>query len=89
MEYPNPKEFAAAVVTEMKESGHALWIDPEVHAEQHQFIAEMIAERKERAARNRRIGEFIAGSVLLSAILACIGLLGAGVLSWFRAHAGG
>lgn len=86
MEFPSPKDFAAAVVSEMKESGHALWIDPEVHAEQHQFIAEMIVERKERAARRKRIEEFVAGSVLLSAVLLCIGLLGAGALDWIRKH---
>lgn len=84
MEYPNPQDFAKALVQEMRDSGHALWIDPETHAEQHQFIAEMIAERKERAARRKRMEERIAGSLVLSAILTLIGLLGVGFLDWVR-----
>lgn len=84
MTYPDPKEFAQAVVEEMKASGHTLWIDPEIHAEQHEFVAEMIAERRERTARRKRVEEMIAGSLVLSAILTCIGLLGAGILSWVR-----
>ena len=84
MEYPNPQDFAKAFVQEMRDSGHGLWVDPEIHAEQHEFIAEMIAERKERAERRKRIEERIAGSLVLSAIMALIGVLGAGFLDWVR-----
>jgi len=78
----DPKEFAHAVIEELKGSGHTMWIDPASHAEQHEFIAEMIAERRERAARRRRMEERIAGSLVLSGIMALIGLLGAGLLNW-------
>ena len=84
MTYPDPKEFAQAVVEEMKGSGRAVWVDPATHAEQHEFIAEMIAERRERAARRKRVEEKIAGSLVLSAIVGLITLLGSGVLNWIN-----
>ena len=81
-----PKVLARAIIEEMKESGHALWIDPETHAEQHQFIAELIADRKERNDRRRRIEEKIAGSLILSTLLVVVGFIGAGALEWLRKH---
>ena len=84
MTYATPKEIAAALIAEMKESGHTLWIDPQTHADQHEFIAEMILERKERIARRKRIEEKIAGSLGLTAIGFSITLLGAGFLEWVR-----
>ena len=80
----DPKLLAVALVEEMKAHGHALWIDPETHAEQHEFIAQMILERKERMARRKRVEEMVAGSLVLSTILVCISLLGAGILVWVR-----
>jgi hypothetical protein len=78
--------LAKAIVEEMKAHGHALWIDPEVHSTQHEFIAQMIEERKERMDRRKRIEEKIAGSILLSMILLIITLLGVGAMEWFRKH---
>jgi len=80
------KEIADAVIEQMKEGGHALWIDPETHANQHEFIAEMIAERKERKARRQRIEEKVAGSIILSGIIFVIGLIGAGFIQWLQEH---
>lgn len=82
----NPHELAQALIQEMKDSGHAFWIDPETHAEQHKFIAELIADRKERSERRKRIQEKIAGSFILSGLLLLVGLLGAGALEWLRKH---
>ena len=84
MEFPDPKAFAQALISEMKQHGHALWIDPETHAEQHQFIAEMIAERRERMERRKRLEEKIAGSVILSGLLFLVTLIGAGFMQWVR-----
>lgn len=84
MNYLSPDALAKAIVDEMRQSGHTMWIDPETHAEQHQFIAEMIKERHERTARRKRIEEMIAGSLLLSTIVVVVGLVGAGVLEWLR-----
>lgn len=83
---PTADAIARSIITQMKESGHALWIDPETHALQHEFIAELIRERKEAKARRERIKEKIAGSVILSALLLIIGLIGAGALEWLRKH---
>lgn len=80
------KQIASAVIEEMKKGGHALWIDPEVHASQHEFIAELIAERHERKARRKRIEEKIAGSLILSGILTLVGFIGAGFLEWIKTH---
>ena len=82
----DPNQLAKAIIHEMKEGGHALWIDPETHAEQHQFIAELIADRKERNDRRRRIEEKIAGSLILSTLLVIVGFIGAGALEWLRKH---
>lgn len=82
----NPQDLAKAIIHEMKEGGHTLWIDPETHAEQHQFIAELIADRKERNERRKRIEEKIAGSVILSCLLVVVGFVGAGALEWLRTH---
>lgn len=82
----DPTVLAKALVEEMKLHGHTLWIDPEQHAVQHEFIAQMIAERAERAERRKRIEEKIAGSLVLSAIIGLIALLGSGAMEWARAH---
>lgn len=83
---PTADEIARSIIVQMKESGHALWIDPETHAVQHEFIAEMITERRERNARWKRIEEKIAGSFILSGLLVIAGLIGAGALEWLRKH---
>lgn len=80
----DPTALAKALVEEMKSHGHAMWIDPETHANQHEFIAEMISERRERIERRRRIEEKIAGSLVLSMILGLVALLGSGVLTWIN-----
>lgn len=79
-------DLAKAIVEEMKIHGHALWIDPEVHANQHEFIAQIIEERQERTARRRRLEEKIAGSMVLSFLLLVITVLGLGVMDWVRKH---
>ena len=76
--------LAKAIVDEMKANHHALWIDPEQHAIQHEFIAQMIADRAERAARRKRIEEKIAGSLVLSTVVGLIALLGSGLLNWIH-----
>lgn len=83
---PTADNIARSIIEQMKESGHALWIDPETHASQHEFIAELITERRERNARRRRIEEKIAGSVILSAIILVIGFIGAGALELLRSN---
>ena len=93
MTIPSAQEIAQAIVFEMKESGHALWIDPELHAHQHnaipeiiEFVTELKRERKEREARRERINERIAGSLILSLTLFIIGLIGAGAIQWLKEH---
>lgn len=80
------QQIAQAVIEELKVSGHSTWVDSETHALQHQFIAEMIAERKEQMAKRERIKEKVAGSVILSTLLLIVGLIGAGALDWLRKH---
>lgn len=80
----DPTVLAKALVEEMKLHGHTMWIDPEVHSAQHEFIAQLIEERKERVERRKRIEEKIAGSVILSGLLIVVGLIGAGALEWLR-----
>ena len=80
----NTGDLAKAIVEEMKTQGHAIWIDPEIHANQHEFIAQMIEERKEKAERRKRIEEKIAGSLVLSFIVGLLALLGSGVLNWIN-----
>lgn len=78
--------LAKALIKEMRENHHTLWIDPEIHSTQHEFIKMLIDERKEKQARRERIKEKIAGSLLLSAIITLITLMGAGTLEWLRGH---
>lgn len=82
----NLKELAEAIVKEMKENHHAFWIDPEEHSNQHEFIQLLITERKEKQAKAERIKEKIAGSLILTFILAIVSLIGAGSLDWVRQH---
>jgi len=76
--------LAKAIVEEMRVHGHALWIDPEIHANQHEFIAQMIEERRERSERRKRIEEKIAGSVVLSMLAMIVTMIGLGVMEWLR-----
>lgn len=79
------KHMAAIVVQGMKDH-HAIWIDPEVHADQHEFIALLMQERKDRVERRKAIEDKIAGSLILSLIVGIVTLLGAGSLQWLREH---
>lgn len=82
----NPDELAELIVDKMKRDNRALWIDPEIHSEQHRFIAEMIEERKERHARRARIAEKIAGSVILSGLVFLVTIIGASAIQWLKSH---
>lgn len=77
--------MAEIVVQGMKDH-HAIWIDPETHADQHEFIAILMQERKDRVERRKAIEDRIAGSLILSFIVALVTLLGAGSLDWLRSH---
>lgn len=77
-------EISTRIVTKMREDRHVMWIDPETHALEHAFIREFMLERKERQDRRKRVQEKIAGSVILSAIVFIIGLLGSGTITWIR-----
>lgn len=80
------EQLAAAVVAKMKSDHHAVWLDPETHASQHEFLKMLIDERAERLARHKRIEEKIAGSVILSAIVLVVGFIGVGAMDWIRKH---
>lgn len=77
--------LAIALVDRMK-NHHAIWIDPETHAEQHEFLVILMRERRERAERRKAIEDKIAGSLLLSLIVGVIVLLGSGMMQWLREH---
>lgn len=77
-------QLAEAIVRRLKDQHHAIWLDPETHAAQHEFLKLMMEERAERIARRKRIEEKIAGSVILSAIVFAVGLVGAGVMDYLR-----
>lgn len=79
-------QFIAARVVEGMKNHHAIWIDPETHAEQHEFISLLWDERKEKAARRKAIEDKIAGSLLLSLIVGAVTVMGAGSLQWLRDH---
>ena len=79
-------QLAEAVISKMKSGHHALWLDPEDHSLQHGFLKMLIEERADNVARRKRIQEMVAGSLVLSAILGLIGLIGAGILSWVRSN---
>ena len=81
MEPISAQSIAHEVVAQMREEIHAMGIYPETHA---RFVAELIAEREESRQRRKRIADNIAGSVVISALLVIIGLIGSGVLGWLR-----
>jgi hypothetical protein len=82
----NPDDIAEAVVCKMKEHHHTMWIDPETHSNQHEFIAALIKERQDKEIRRKRIQDRIAGSIILSALTGLVTLLGVGALDWLRNH---
>lgn len=77
-------QLADAIIQKMKADHHAVWLDPETHASQHEFLKMLMEERADRIARHRRIEEKIAGSLILSAVLVVIGFIGAGAMAWLR-----
>ena len=83
---PTATEIAHALIEEMKRAGHRLWVDPEKHAAEHEFLAELIKERHERRGQRQRLEERIAGSLVLSFLLVVISTLGYGVMDWLRKH---
>lgn len=77
-------QLAEAIIHKMKADHHAVWLDPETHAAQHEFLRVLMEERADRIARHKRIEEKIAGSLILSAMLVVIGFIGAGAMAWLR-----
>ena len=78
--------LADKLVGKLKEHHHTLWLDPETHSTQHEFIQVLITEREDRLARRKALEDKIAGSLLLSAIMGLIYLLGSGTMDWLRSH---
>ena len=78
--------LAEKLVDKLKEHHHTLWLDPETHSTQHEFIQMLIVEREERKARRKALEDKIAGSLLLSLIMGLIYLLGSGTMDWIRSH---
>lgn len=78
--------LADKLVDKLKSNNHTLWIDPETHADQHAFIAQMIEDRQERATRRKALEDKIAGSIVLSAVMGLIYLIGSGAMDWMRSH---
>lgn len=66
------EDLAELIVTKLREQPR---IDP-THREEHEFVRMLIQERQDKLARQARIRERIAGSVLLSIILGLLGLVG-------------
>ena len=80
------EKIADAVIQKIRDDKHVFWVDPETHAEQHEFLQMLMTERAEKLARRKAIEDKIAGSLILSFILALIGLIGAGAMGWVREH---
>lgn len=78
--------LADKLVGKLKEHHHTLWLDPETHSTQHEFIQVLIKEREDRIARRKALEDKIAGSLVLSAIMGLIYLLGSGSMEWIRGH---
>lgn len=76
--------LADMIVKKIKDEHHVFWVDPETHAAQHGFLAVLMQERQEKIARRKRIEEKIAGSVILSAVLLVISVLGASFVAWLN-----
>lgn len=79
-------DIAAAVVKAIHENRQSFWVEPQRHSEEHEFIKVLIEDHVEKKARRERIKEKVAGSLVLTSILALVTLLGAGLLDWIRAH---
>lgn len=76
--------IADAVVERLKKDHHALWLDPETHSQQHEFIQDLIAERAEKLARRKKMEDYVAGSLVLGGVLTILGLVGSGVIAWLK-----
>ena len=79
-------QIADAVVRKMKEEKHALWLDPETHAEQHEWLRMLMEDRASKLKRRQALQDKIAGSLILGAVLMLVGLIGAGTISWVKEH---
>lgn len=82
----NLETLADKLVEKLKQNHHALWLDPETHSNQHEFIQMLIQQREDKIARRKAIEDKIAGSVILSAIMGMIYLLGSGAMEYLRGH---
>lgn len=77
-------EIATALVCKIREQHHTLWLDSETHSNQHEFIKMLIQEKEDKIARREAIADKIAGSLILSFLLAIITLLGVGAMTYLR-----
>lgn len=77
-------QIAIAIIARLKQDHHTFWIDPEIHSQQHEFIKTLIEERANKLARRKKIEDTVAGSIILSAILVTVGLIGSGALTWLK-----
>ena len=79
-------QIADAIVRKMKEEKHALWLDPETHSEQHEWLRMLMEDRASKLKRRQALQDKIAGSLILGAVLMLVGLIGAGTISWVKEH---
>jgi hypothetical protein len=79
-------EIADALIKKMREEKHTLWMDPETHSQQHEFIQVLIDERAEKLRRHKALEDKVMGTVVVGSVLAVLGLIGAGSLDWLKEH---
>ena len=82
----NADEIAEALIKKMREEKHTLWLDPEIHSQQHEFLQILINERAEKLRRYKALVDKVMGTVIVGAVLTLLGLLGAGALDWLKGH---
>lgn len=81
------KRIVEGVVKELLESKRALWVDPETHHLHHQFLNDLMDKHKDAEWRRDRIRDRVLGGVLISVILAALGVVGAWGFSFVRSVA--
>lgn len=78
------QELVNVLIKTVKDNQHTFWIDPELHSNQHEFIAEFIAQRKAKEERIKKVQDYIAGSLILSTTLSFVAFLGYSINEYIR-----
>lgn len=76
------RKIAQHIAAELKIERHAWWVEPETHAEQHQFLKRWMEREEKRERFWNKVKQTVTGWIVISVIGGLVVMIGMGVTQW-------